>query len=114
MNKLNSFVNQFAAIIKGDDAEARAAKAWRQAESALKVQIASLNGDLIRKEDDVTNAEDNLSKARVNYGKEITDRDAYIANMIQSKETLKGYQKTLDAHKATIAFLEEQYASLKA
>ena len=31
MNKLNSFAKQFVAIIKGDDAEAKAAKVWRQA-----------------------------------------------------------------------------------
>ena len=45
MNKLNSFAKQFVAIIKGDDAEAKAAKVWRQAESAFKVQIAALGGD---------------------------------------------------------------------
>ena len=89
MNKLNSFAKQFVAIIKGDDAEARAAKVWRQAESAFKVQIAALGGDLIRKEDAVVQAEENLSKRLVNHGNEITDRDAYIANLISSEEALK-------------------------
>ena len=114
MNKLNSFAKQFVAIIKGDDAEAKAAKVWRQAESAFKVQIAALSGDLIRKEDAVTQAEENLSKKLVNNGNEITDRDAYIANLISAKESLKQAEKHLLAHKETIAFLEEQYALLKA
>ena len=114
MNKLNSFAKQFVAIIKGDDAEAKAAKVWRQAESAFKVQIAALGGDLIRKEDAVTQAEEKLAKALVNNGSEITDRDAYIANLISAKESLKQAEKQLAAHKETIAFLEEQYALLKA
>ena len=114
MTKLNSFAKQFVAIIKGDDAEAKAAKVWRQAESAFKVQIAALSGDLIRKEDAVTQAEENLSKRLVNNGNEITDRDAYIANLISAKESLKQAEKHLLAHKETIAFLEEQYALLKA
>ena len=29
MNKLNAFVKEFVAIIKGDEAEAKAAKVWR-------------------------------------------------------------------------------------
>ena len=114
MNKLNSFAKQFVAIIKGDDAEAKAAKVWRQAESAFKVQIAALGGDLIRKEDAVIQAEEKLAKALVNGGNEISDRDHYIANLISAKESLKSAQKQLTAHKDTIAFLEEQYAILKA
>ena len=114
MNKLNSFAKQFVAIIKGDDAEAKAAKVWRQAESAFKVQIAALGGDLIRKEDAVTQAEEKLAKALVNGGNEINDRDQYIANLISAKESLKFAEKQLAAHKETIAFLEEQYALLKA
>ena len=114
MNKLNSFAKQFVAIIKGDDAEAKAAKVWRQAESAFKVQIASLSGDLIRKEDAVTQAEEILAKRLVNNGNEITNRDAYISNLISAKETLKTAEKELQAHKDTITFLEKQYALLKA
>lgn len=114
MNKLNAFVKEFVAIIKGDDAEAKAAKVWRQAESAFKVQIAALGGDLIRKEDAVTQAEEKLAKALVNNGNEITDRDAYIANLISAQEALRQSQKNLTAHKDTIEFLEKQYALLKA
>ena len=114
MNKLNSFAKQFVAIIKGDDAEAKAAKVWRQAESAFKVQIAALGGDLIRKEDAVVQAEENLAKRLVNNGNESTDRDAYIADLLSAQEFLRDSQKNLTAHKDTIEFLEEQYAKLKA
>ena len=114
MTKLNSFAKQFVAIIKGDDAEAKAAKVWRQAESAFKVQIAALGGDLIRKEDTVTQAEEKLAKALVNNGCEIIDRDTYIANLISAQEALKQAEKQLQAHKDTIKFLEAQYSKLKA
>lgn len=114
MTTTNSFVKQFIALVKGDEAEVRALKIWRQAESAFKVQIAALGGDLIRKEDAVTQAEENLSKRLVNNGNEITDRDAYIANLISAKESLKQAERQLAAHKETIAFLEEQYAKLQA
>jgi hypothetical protein len=114
MTKLNSFQKQFIAIVKGDDAEALSAKVWRQSESALKVQIASLSGDLIRKEDSVETANDNLVKTRANFGRSIEDRDQYVVNLINAKEACIKAQKELDAHKATIAFLEEEYANLKA
>lgn len=114
MTTTNSFVKQFIALVKGDEVEAKAMKYWRQAESAFKVQIAALGGDLIRKEDAVAQAEENLSKQLVNHGNEITDRDNYIANLISSKEALKTAEKQLAAYKETIAFLEEQYALLQA
>ena len=114
MNKLNAFVKEFKAIIAGDDAEALGFKNWRKAESGLKVQIAALNGDIIAKEDALETAKENLVKARVNYGKDISDRDAYIVNLIKAKEALKFTERQLAAHKETIAFLEEQYALLKA
>ena len=118
MTKAKSFIKGFVAAIKGDDAEAQAAKVWRQAESGLTMQIAALKGDLIRKEDAVTDAQEALDSARINGGinggKSITDRDAYVANLISSKERLTTAEKQLEAHQKTIAFLEEEYANLKA
>ena len=114
MNKAKSFIKEFVAAIKGDDAKAQAAKVWRQAESGLTVQIAALKGDLIRKEDAVTDAQENLDSARINGGKPIIDRDAYVAELILAKERLVGAEKQLEAHQKTIAFLEEEYANLKA
>jgi hypothetical protein len=114
MTKAKSFIKGFVAAIKGDDAEAQAAKVWRQAESGLTMQIAALKGDLIRKEDAVTDAQENLDSARINSGKQITDRDGYVSNLISAKENLVRAEKQLEAHQKTIAFLEEEYANLKA
>jgi hypothetical protein len=114
MNKAKSFIKSFVAAIKGDNAEAQAAKVWRQAESGLTMQIAVLKSDLIRKEDAVTDAQEALDSARINGGKFITDRDNYVAGLIQAKERLIQAEKQLEAHQKTIAFLEEEYANLKA
>lgn len=113
MNKLNSFQKQFIAFVKGDDAEALSQKVWRQAESGLKVQIAALSGDLIRKEDKVASAEEKLAGSLVNFGKTIEDRDSYVQNLIQAKEELIQAEEDLQNHKDTICFLEEQYDLLK-
>ena len=58
MSKMNSFVKQFVAAVKGDDVEVQAQKAWRSAESALKVQIAAREGDTISLEDAVNQAKE--------------------------------------------------------
>ena len=114
MNKAKSFIKGFVAAIKGDDAEAQAAKVWRQAESGLTMQIAALKGDLIRKEDAVTDAQEALDNARINNGQQITNRDSYVQGLISAKEILVRAEKELVAHQKTIAFLEEEYANLKA
>ena len=112
MNKLNSFATQFVAAINGDDAEVKAMKAWRSAESALKVQIANLDGDVIRKEDKVDSAKEKLASARINCGNVITDRDSYVANLLSAKEALTQAEKELAAHVKTTDFLKEEYAAL--
>jgi hypothetical protein len=110
---MNSFVKQFIAELKGDDAEALAEKVWRQANSALKSSISSMEGDLIEKEDDVTNAEERLAKARINYCDSISDRNDYISRLISAKESLTKAQKLLNAHITTIEFLKGEWDSLK-
>lgn len=113
-SKLNSFVKEFAAMLTGDSAEVKAQRGWRQADSAFKVQIANLNGDIISKEDAVDVAKENLAKARLNYGNEITDKFSYIQALLSAKESLVKAEKALKAHQDTITFLEEQYEALKA
>lgn len=110
---MNSFVKQFIAEVKGDDVEVLAEKVWRQANSALKSAISSMEGDLIAKEDEVTEAQERLTKVRINNGVAISDRNRYISNLISAKETLKSTQKQLDAHIATIEFLKEEWDNLK-
>ena len=114
MNKLNAFMREFVAIVKGDDTEALSAKVWRQSDAALKVATAGAEGDLISKEEDVENAKQNLRLARANHGKEITDRNAYIMGLIKAQNKIIEAEEALNNHKDTIKFLKTQHEELKA
>lgn len=113
MTKINSFVKQFVAVIKGDDAEALAQKAWRQSQSALKTQIASLEGDIIKFEDSVTDAKEAQESARINGGKPITDRNYYVETLLDSKNTVTRTEKALKDHTAKIDFLKSELKALE-
>ena len=113
MNKMNSFVKQFVAEVKGDDVEAQAMKAWRSAESALKVQIASREGDTISLEDDVNAAKEALTKARINQGTKIVNREGYINNLIYAKNNLTVAEEKLSDHLTELDFLKTEYNALK-
>ena len=109
---MKSFVKEVVAIIKGDDAEAVGQKILRQADSALKTQIASLTGDTISLEDSVEDAKENLRLARVNNGVLITDRNQYIENLLSAKNKLTDAEEKLEAHLSKIEFLQGEYESL--
>jgi chromosome segregation ATPase len=110
---VKSFVKEFAAILKGDDATAQAEKAFRQSSSALRTQVSSLEGDTISKEDALTDAQEAQKKARVNNGQPITNRDAYVQNLISKKNDVTKAQDALDAHKDKIEFLKGELALLE-
>ena len=112
IKKVNSFVKQFVAQITGDDSTVQAEKTFRQADSALKTQIASLKGDVITKEDAVTDAVEAQSKARINNGKPITDRNQYVTNLVQAKNNVTISEEALASHNAKISFLEAELTLL--
>jgi chromosome segregation ATPase len=109
---IGSFVNGFAALIQGDTATNQAEKAWRQAQSGLKTEIAKLQGSTISFEDNVEVAEEALSAATLNGGKLIEDRHDYVQNILTCKATLMQKQKELANHQANLEFLEETLESL--
>jgi len=114
MSKLNSFVKQFVAAVQGDDAEVQAQKAFRSADSALKVQIASLNGDVIALEDSVSSAQEALEQAKINGGKTIQDRNYYVEQLVSAKNRLTQAEKALKDHNSKLAFLVETHEGLSA
>lgn len=112
--KLNSFINQFVALLEGDQTQVQAEKAWRSAESALKSSISSMEGDIIEKEDAVATARDYLQKCRVNHGKMITNRHLFIECLIEAKNVLVEAEDDLEEYNNSLEFLKEEYANLKA
>lgn len=110
--KVKSFLKQFVAIIKGDDAEALAQKVYRQASSALKTQISSLSGDTIQKEDAVTEAQEALAKARLNNGALISNRNYYVDSLFDAHNKVNQAEEALEKHLAKIEFLESELENL--
>ena len=116
MTRMESYIEEAIALIKGDDAKALATKNWRKSVSAFKVQLAAMEGNLISKEDKVETSKEVLKKALYNNGVLIPDDkgDVFIQQIINCQNNVEQFEKELAAHKKTIAFLEEQYAKLKA
>ena len=113
MAKMNSFVKQFVAAVKGDDVEVMAQKAWRSAESALKTQIAAREGDTITFEDEVEQATEKVNVAIINNGKPISNREDYIDSLIDAQNALAEAQDELDTHLTELNFLKDIYKRLK-
>lgn len=112
LKKVKSFVRQFEAVVKGDDAAALGEKVFRQADSALQCQIASLKGDTIRLEDGVESAKEELALCRVNHGKTISNRDTYVSRLLEAKNGLTNAEEALEAHILKLEFLEEELKNL--
>lgn len=111
--KAKTFINQFVALIKGDDAEVVAQKVQRKAESALETRLASLKGSLVDAEDKVTDAEEYLVKARLNHGKEISNRDSYIDTLIHANTDVTKAKENLENLKYTIDYLTAELEQVR-
>jgi uncharacterized protein YifE (UPF0438 family) len=109
-----SFINQFVALVTGDDVQVKAEKVWRQASNALKAAIPSAEGDTIAFEDAVEVAVDNLNKARINNGQPITDRSQYVVNVLRRHEALEIAQENLELHLKKVAILKAELETLSA
>lgn len=112
VKKGKSFIKQFVAFVEGDDATVQAEKTYRQSVAALSSQISCLNGDTIDKETAVEDAEEALAKATVNGGQPITNRNKYVSELVAAKNNLNNRLDELEAHKDTVAFLEETLAKI--
>jgi hypothetical protein len=113
---VKSFIKGFVALVQGDTAEATAQKVFRQVQSALNTQIAIMNGDLVAKEEAVTDAKEAYNKARLNNGKELAsaDRTQYVRNLVSANNAVKEAEEALDAHKETLEFLKSELVALEA
>lgn len=110
---VKSFVKSFVALVSGDDNTVKAEKAFRQAQSALKTQISSLNGDTIQLEDAVETAKEAKASARVNNGQPISDRNTYVENLLVADNNVTKAEKALETHKKKISFLEAELKALE-
>jgi len=105
---VKTFVEQFVALVKGDEAAATAAKVERQRIAALNTAFHNANGDLVDKEQRVQDAEDYVVKCRLNHGREISNRQSYVSNLIAATEKVKDAQEALEAHQLLISTLKAE------
>lgn len=109
---VGSFISQFIAIVKGDDAEALAQKAWRQAKNALTTQIHLLEGETMRIEDRVEKAQEAENNAAVNNGRLIEDNKDYTTRLVEAHNRLEEVKEELAEHNRAIEFLTATLASI--
>lgn len=115
MNKVNSWIKEFKALVTGDSATATGEKVKRSADSALKVQLSSNEGRLISLEDSLEDAKENLRKARLNYGKTMSsdnERDSYVSNLLDARNKVTKAEKALKDHKDLLSFFKDELANL--
>jgi DNA repair exonuclease SbcCD ATPase subunit len=102
-----TFIKQFVAMVKGDDAEVMAAKVQRKAKAALDSELANLNGELVDKEQALEDAKENLAKAIINNGYEIHDRRSYVRTLLEAEQAITKAEDSLEDLKHTITVLTE-------
>jgi DNA repair ATPase RecN len=105
---MKSFVKEFVALVKGDDATATAEKVLRRADAALRSQIGALEGESVRLEDIVMDAQEGVQKALFNNGTLISSGDDYVENLYNAENKLLKAQEVLDKHNKKINFLKKK------
>jgi sugar diacid utilization regulator len=114
---MNTFVKQIIAMITGDTATETAMKIKRQAESALKVQIANREAETVNLESAVEDAKAEQLKAFVNYGKTMETTEAraeYVRTLVSAEQRISDAQEALETHLTTLEFLRGKLAEVSA
>jgi sugar diacid utilization regulator len=114
---MNTFVKQIIAMITGDTATETAMKIKRQAESALKVQIANREAETVNLESAVEDAKAEQLKAFVNYGKTMETTEAraeYVRTLVSAEQRISDAEEALETHLTTLEFLRGKLAEVSA
>jgi hypothetical protein len=106
--KMKLFVQQFVAVVKGDDATALSIKTLREADATLTAQIAVLTGKNVSLENDIQFAEEDLNKAMVNYGKYIGNNGQnYVDTLLHCQNKINKAKDELEINHERIIFLKD-------
>jgi hypothetical protein len=111
--KVNSFIRQFVALVEGDKSEVIAEKVLRKAEAALETRLAALKGHIVDAEQNVEDAKEGLITARLNSGRMIDSRDAYVDTIINANSLVTESEQKLENIKNTIEVLEGELAKIR-
>lgn len=105
---MNKFVKQIVAMITGDTATETALKIQRQAESALKVQLANREAETVNLESNIEDAKLAEEKAFINGGQLMAsadERTQYVRNLMNARNKVMEAQEALKDHVDAIEFL---------
>jgi hypothetical protein len=111
--KINSFVSEVIARLKGDSPKAVAEKNFRMADSAINSQIATLKAKTVKDENMLEDAKEALKNAKYPTDP-IRDTEEYIRNIVTAQEAVDKAQKEADATIKSIKYFEEMAAANKA
>jgi hypothetical protein len=101
--KVNSFVKQVVARLKGDDNEVVAQRVARKAMSAIEGQIAALKAQVVDDEQRVEDAQEYLDNM-IYPTSVFSDNRAYCQNIVNAHTQLENAQETLKATQDSIEF----------
>lgn len=108
LKQASLFLSLVVAVIKGDDAQAKAIKIQKKAIAGLTAQIAIKNAATLTLEDNVEQAEEALALGRINNGEAITNIDDYIKTSLANNRRVEAQKLVLKDHKDIVAFLESE------
>jgi chromosome segregation ATPase len=106
--KLKSFVKEFVAMVKGDEAEAIGEKVRRKAEAGVETRLSSLKGHIVECEQYIEESEENLKHVRLNNGNPIKDMVTYVDNLIMAHKKVDEAKAKLEDVKHTIEVLQKE------
>jgi predicted ArsR family transcriptional regulator len=101
--KVNSFVKQVVARLKGDDNEVVAQKVARKAMSAIEGQIAALKAQVVDDEQRVEDAQEYLDNM-IYPTAVFSDNRVYCQNIVNAHTKLENAQDTLKSTQDSIDF----------
>lgn len=94
-NSVKNFVDLAVAIIKGDDAEAKAIKIQSRASKIVKSQLSAYELEKSSAEDTVEEAKENYNLALVNNGEVITNNESYLQGLVDATAVLEAAEEKL-------------------
>jgi hypothetical protein len=103
-SKFSKFVQSTIALLTGDTDTALALKNERLASAAIKGQLSALEGELVKNEVAVENAEDALKKS-IYPTSLISNQESYVDGVLSAQEKLDEAVEKLDSTKKTIEYL---------
>lgn len=106
-----TFLDRVIALVKGDDATAKAAKIQKKAKSLLKIEISQLENQILKQEDIISDCKEAYENSVMNDGS--TDfNDDYVEVLTVRYNAWKEAEDELSRMKEQLEFYKEVLADV--